>query len=349
MNIHIRVNILGQGWCGHKKKNRDNNQGIAKKFNEKTNKIISVGNRFKTIEEDIYENWDNDKEYLVDKRNNPEKYQGIPTGFPEIDRATGGWQPGELTIILGRTGQGKSILLLNFGQNAYRERYNVLYLTIELHMQQLKERWYSSATKTDFSKIKQPHKMANEEFNHMLESIEKDKNFHYNNRYKNFFRIVDRAENCNCEMLRSRIVNFEKINNVNVDLVIVDPLYLMTPSDLKADDKYGVIAMDLKLLARSLHKPIIAASQLNRESHKRHLHGKNVDTMDASFSDKLGHNCNNMIGITGDKYIGKLEFPKTRDASVSKIFIKKNFACMRFEIDKEKFGEHISEGQEENN
>ena len=90
------------------------------------------------------------------------------------------------------------------------------------------------------------------------------------------------------------------------DLLIIDPIYLMTPSDRKTDDPVGVISWDLKLLARGRDIPVIAASQFNRESHKRHLQGKDVDSVDAAFTDKLGHNTDIMIGITGDKETASL-------------------------------------------
>lgn len=301
---------------------------LAQNIQDSVNKILLSTGKYKVLEEDVLHDITRDIEEIKDKRENPTKYQGIPTGYKKIDQATGGWQPGEFSLVLGRPGMGKSILLLNFGFNAYMMNYNVVYVTIEMPLYQQRNRFTSLVTQVDYGKIKLPHLMSDEE----LEFVER-KLRGLKEKRKNYYWIIDAPQNCNTQFIESRIIAWENVTGKKVDLLIIDPIYLMTPSDKKSDDPVGTISWDLKLLARGRNFPIIAASQFNRESHKRHLHGKEVDSMDAAFSDKLGHNTDNMIGVTGDKETACLFFPKTRDSQLTKLFFIKQFDVMRFVYD----------------
>jgi len=301
---------------------------LAQNIQDSVNKILVTSGRFKVLEEDVFHDIARDIAEIKERKENPHKYQGIPTGYKKIDQATGGWQPGELSLVLGRPGMGKSILLLNFGYNAYMLNHNVMYVTIEMPLQQQRNRFMSLVSKVSYTKLKLPHLMSDEE----IDFVEKKMNKLKQER-KNYFWFIDAPQNCNSQFIESRITAFENVTGKKVDLLIIDPIYLMTPSDKKADDPVGTISWDLKLLARSKSLPVLGASQFNRESHKRHLHGKEVDSMDAAFSDKLGHNTDNMIGVTGDKETACLFFPKTRDSQLTKLFFVKKFDVMRFEYD----------------
>jgi len=314
----------------HHTEKKNNSVEVAQHVSENISKILSSSERFRTIEQDIFHDIDKDFEDIRERRLNPEKYKGISTGYEKIDRATGGWAPGELSIILGRPGMGKSILLLNFAYHAYKERYNVFYVTIEMPIEQQKKRLFCRIADLTYNKVKMPHYMSESEYELFERRIRKEKESQ-----KNHFWFLDAPQKCNSTFIESRIIAFENSVGQKIDLVIVDPLYLMQPSDSKTDDPVGAISWDLKLLARKMNFPVLAASQFNREGGKRHQHGKGVDTMDAAFSDKLGNNADNMIAITGDNKYAKLSFPKTRDSNIQDVHLEKEFAYMRFKYNPE--------------
>lgn len=62
---------------------------------------------------------------------------GIPSGFKAIDDAYGGWKPGDLIVIAGWSGQGKSALALKMAQNAWLEGYRVMYFSLEMSALQI--------------------------------------------------------------------------------------------------------------------------------------------------------------------------------------------------------------------
>lgn len=65
---------------------------------------------------------------------------GIPTGISKLDDL-GGWFPGELISIIGRTGIGKSWMGLYFGIVAYECEYRVLFISPEMSLEQVHQRW----------------------------------------------------------------------------------------------------------------------------------------------------------------------------------------------------------------
>jgi len=301
---------------------------IAQEVQDSIAKLIATSNQFKVLEEDIFEDIDRDIKLIRDKKSNPNYFKGIPSGYEKLDKETGGWHPGEFILVLGRPEQGKSILLLNFAYNAYLLHYNIVYVTIEMPLLQQRNRFLSLSTKIAYQKIKLPHILSDEEIIIIENKTKKMKAEH-----KNYLWFIDVPHNCNTQFINSRITALENVTGKKIDLLVLDPIYLMSPSDKKSEDTVGTISWDVKLLARSKNIPVIAASQFNRESHKRHLHGKDVDSMDAAFTDKLGYNTDMMIGITGDKETACLYFPKSRDSQLRKMYFIKNFDIMRFEYD----------------
>jgi len=301
---------------------------IAQQVQDSVAKLIVTSNQFKVIEEDIFQDIDRDVALLKAKKENPNDFKGIPSGFEKLDKATGGWRPGEFILVLGRPEQGKSILLLNFAHYAYIMGYNIVYVTIEMPLAQQRNRFLSISTRTLYQKFKSPHLMSDEEIMMVEKKMREMKSEH-----KNYLWFIDAPQNCNTQFIDSRITALENVTGKKIDMLVVDPVYLMAPSDKKSPDPVGTISWDLKLIARARSVPVIGASQFNRESHKRHLGGTDVDSMDAAFTDKLGYNTDMMIGITGDKETACLYFPKSRDSQLKKMYFIKNFDVMRFEYD----------------
>src|SRR5205085_6317118 len=49
---------------------------------------------------------------------NPDKLRGLPTGFTDFDKLTGGLRPGDLIIVAGRPSMGKSTFAVNMAEYA---------------------------------------------------------------------------------------------------------------------------------------------------------------------------------------------------------------------------------------
>ena len=282
------------------------------------------------IEEDAFENIEDDIADIRDRHDNPDKYRGITTGIEPLTLATSGWHGGDLITVIGRTGQGKSIVMLNFGYSAWLAGANVMYVTIEMPILQQKRRLYSRMTGVHYFKMKNADKLTEEELIYIEEEIKRIKE-----ERENVFLILDAPSMCTANFIEGRIRNFEKATGKKIQFVVIDPIYLMKPN-MKDDDLVGAVSWDLKLLARKLDVPVMNANQINREGHKRHLQGRDMDAMDSSSSDRLGQNSDVMLGIFSDEQQWlKLSIVKYRDGKGPTLYLRRKFDTMKIEYDEE--------------
>lgn len=75
-------------------------------------------------------------------------YQGVSTGYKQIDDRLGSFVPGELFTLGGDTGHGKSLLAMNIAQNVYKLYGKpVLFVNLELTRNQTVQRFYDLSGK----------------------------------------------------------------------------------------------------------------------------------------------------------------------------------------------------------
>jgi replicative DNA helicase len=293
--------------------------------------IKSQSIKERIVEEDAFANVSDDMDFIRDCHDHPEKYKGIDTGIDPLTLATGGWHGGELITVMGRTGQGKSIVMLNFAYSAWLSGKNVLYVSIEMPILQLKRRLYSRMTAVEYFKLKNAEHLTNEQLIFVEDKVKEIKSEH-----DNVFLILDAPSACTAAFIENRIANFERSTGKKIEFIVVDPIYLMKPNKKDEDDPVGAISWDLKLLARTLDVPTMVANQINREGHKRHMTGKEMDAMDSSSSDRLGQNSDVMLGIFSDEQQWlKLSIVKYRDGKGPTLYLKRKFDVMKIEYDEE--------------
>lgn len=190
-------------------------------------------------------------------RHNDDSITGIPSGFNDLDRATRGWQPGDLIIIAARTSIGKTAFALNLVKTAaanYKRPVSVAMWSLEMKAIFLALRMMSAESKTILYKI-QTGRLSDEEMQNLVNGAVK-----YLSKLKIFF---DQNSNITIQSLTRKARRLKKTDDLG--LIVVDYLQLM-----KGDKKRGReqevsdISRDLKNLAVELDIPIIALSQLNR-------------------------------------------------------------------------------------
>jgi len=87
------------------------------------------------------EQFDERQEQRKHEKEHPEEFTTIPLGFPRIDRTlSGGLRKGELALIMGTTGRGKSIFLTNTVQASIARGYNAIYFAFEMPARQIAAR-----------------------------------------------------------------------------------------------------------------------------------------------------------------------------------------------------------------
>uniref|UniRef100_A0A6H1ZGI6 DNA 5'-3' helicase n=1 Tax=viral metagenome TaxID=1070528 RepID=A0A6H1ZGI6_9ZZZZ len=183
------------------------------------------------------------------------KRNGIQSGFEFIDRVTGGWQKGELIIIAGRPGMGKSVIAKDFAEKSDRP---VLYFSLEMSKAELIKRQISSASGVDFEAIRTSCIKGND-WEKIIESSKKlwDSKIRYND---SGTLTIDEL----CAITESEAIEH------GIEMVVVDYLQLVY-SNTRENREREVANMSrrLKSLARDLDISVICLSQLNRDCEKR--------------------------------------------------------------------------------
>lgn len=89
------------------------------------------------------------------EREHPDEFTTIPLGFPRIDKTlSGGGRKGELALIMGTTGRGKSIFLTNSVQACVARGYRAIYFAFEMPARQVASRQDSRWTGLQYKKFK---------------------------------------------------------------------------------------------------------------------------------------------------------------------------------------------------
>lgn len=83
-------------------------------------------------------------EKAVAKIENQQPLTGIPTGFPELDKLTSGWHPGELILLAAQPSTGKTTMALHIAKTAAKAGYQTVVYSPDMPSEQLADRWLQS-------------------------------------------------------------------------------------------------------------------------------------------------------------------------------------------------------------
>jgi replicative DNA helicase len=184
---------------------------------------------------------------------------GVPSGFGELDYMTTGLHPGELVVIAGRPGTGKTSFALNIARNVAKRGLAVAVFSLEMSREQLATRLLCTDAPVDLKKARSGQ-LSDEDYEKLAKSM------------KIIAKLpvyIDDSAGITVPQIRSKAMRLgvkEKLG-----LVIIDYLQLM-PSSGKMESRVLEVAdmtRSLKTVARDLGVPVLALSQLSREMERR--------------------------------------------------------------------------------
>lgn len=180
---------------------------------------------------------------------------GVPTGFIDLDRLLGGLQPSDLLIIAGRPGMGKTGFLLSAAKNAAQTyKKHVAIFSLEMSNEQLVQRLIAQETAIDSQRLR-TGKLSEDEWPLFTHAIEVLSDTHI---------FLDDTPAITPLQLRTKCRRLHM--EYRLDLILVDYLQLMT-GDSRVENRVqevSYISRNLKVLARELNVPVLAAAQLSR-------------------------------------------------------------------------------------
>jgi replicative DNA helicase len=189
-----------------------------------------------------------------------DEIMGVPTGLIDLDRLFGGLQKSDLLIVAGRPGSGKTGFMLSIAKNAaQKHKKHVAVFSLEMSNEQLVQRLIAQETGIDTQRLR-TGKLADDEWPLFTHAIEVLSDTHI---------FLDDTPAISPLQLRTKCRRLHL--EYSLDLVIVDYLQLMS-GDSRIDNRVqevSYISRNLKVLARELNIPVLAAAQLSRAVEQR--------------------------------------------------------------------------------
>ncbi len=242
----------------------------------------------------------------IQKMQNSIGLSGVPSGFVSLDAITMGWQKSDLIILAARPAIGKTAFALNMARNAAVDHHMpVAVFSLEMSAVQLTKRLMTSESGLPASKIKGGSKLEPYEWEQLEYKL---KNLSAAPLY------IDDTPSIPVMEFRTKVKNLVKSKQVR--LVIVDYLQLMQgPSELRGmrEQEVAAISRTLKQTAKELEVPIIALSQLSRQSVQRSGGSGRPQLSDLRESGSIEQDADMVIFIHRPDALGLSENPSSME------------------------------------
>ncbi len=188
---------------------------------------------------------------------------GTPSGFADLDKITGGFQPGNLIIVAARPAMGKSAWVGNVADFvAVEKKLPVAFFSLEMSETELAHRFLSCRAGIPGDKLRKGQ--IKSEWTKILKA---------SNQLEGAPIWIDSSSDLSTLELRAKARRLHSKEQAagGLGLIIVDYLQLMRPDDPRQSrvEQVGAFSRGLKLLAGELNVPVIGLSQLSRAPEQR--------------------------------------------------------------------------------
>ncbi len=284
---------------------------------------------------------------------------GIPSGFPMLDKKTGGLHAGDLYIVAGRPGMGKTAFVLNMAVNvavARREAlgdadgleagaverpgHAVAVFSLEMPREQLAARLLAGEARVDVSRIRNGQ-LFHDDFNKLTDAAA---------RLGSLPMWIDDTPALTILDLRAKVRRLQaelkrggEAGPGKLGLVIVDYLQLMqgrrdAPS---REQEISEMSRGLKQLAKEMSVPVLALSQLNRAVETRGTKDKRPQLSDLRESGAIEQDADTIMFIYRDEYyfrdstdnrgMAEIIIAKQRNGPTGKVMLRFTHQYTRFD------------------
>ncbi|MEC3877237.1 replicative DNA helicase [Chryseobacterium salviniae] len=192
-----------------------------------------------------------------------EGLSGVPSGFRDVDKETGGWQNSDLIIIAARPAMGKTAFLLSMARNiAVGHKIPMALFSLEMASVQLITRMIASETRISSEKLRKGT-LDDEEWQRLFSNVSE---------LENAPLYIDETPSLSIFDFRAKCRRL--VMQHGVRLIMVDYLQLMTAGSGgkgtgNREQEISMISRSLKAIAKELNVPVIALSQLSRSVETR--------------------------------------------------------------------------------
>lgn len=269
------------------------------------------------------------KEYEIKVENG---ITGVPSGFVELDRLTGGWQKSDLIIVAARPAMGKTAFALGLARNpAIDFKKPIALFSLEMSKEQLTDRLISAEFEIESETIRR-RSFTDYEFKRMHSGLD---------RLHSAPIFIDDTPSLSILQFTTKAKKLKK--DLDIQMIIIDYMQLMRGVKEKGtstnrEQEISSISRGLKAVAKELNIPVIALSQLSRAVENRPgPNGKRPRLADLRESGAIEQDADQVLFLYRPEYYGTIEDEQGRSLiGVVEVIIGKNrsgptdTAVMRF-------------------
>jgi replicative DNA helicase len=227
---------------------------------------------------------------------------GVPTGFSDLDRLTNGLHPGQLIIVAGRPGLGKSTASLDIMRScSIRHGLASCIFSLEMSKTEIVMRLLSAEARVPLHNLR-TGQMSDDDWTKLARSV---------GEVSEAPLFIDDSPNMTLMEIRAKARRLKQRHDLK--LIMVDYMQLMS-SPKKTESRQqevSELSRGLKLMAKELEVPVIAVSQLNRGPEQRT--DKRPQLSDLRESGSIEQDADMVILLHRDDYYEK-ESPRAGEA-----------------------------------
>ena len=244
---------------------------------------------------------------------------GAATGFDHLDRLTTGLHDGELFIVAGRPGMGKTRFVLNMAANMARDgEMGAAFFSLEMPREQLAMRLLACEARVDVSRIRSGE-LRPDDWTRLTAAAQVLSNTAIwldDTPAITLMGVQSRVRRLQAEIQRGRSAT------KRLGLVAIDYLQLMQGSRNAGsrEQEISELSRGLKKMAKELRVPVVALSQLNRSVETRHTKDKRPQLSDLRESGAIEQDADTILFVYRDEYYFKDE---SVDKGIAEIIIAK--------------------------
>jgi replicative DNA helicase len=198
-------------------------------------------------------------EELVALKNDTSGVTGVPTGYIDLDLATGGLQPGDFIVVAARPSMGKTAFALCLARNASRLGVSVGIVSLETSFNQLVMRMLSGEAEIGLSLLRTGQVTSSDwiRLTEAVATLSESKIFIDDNAMQTIYDIKTKAR--------------KLVSQNSVKMLVIDYLQLINTSRRyeSRHQEVSEVSRFLKGLAKELNIPVVALSQLSRNVENR--------------------------------------------------------------------------------
>ena len=272
-----------------------------------SDEFVKLDSVLKTVFDNIQDVYDNDDKIL-----------GVPSGFPDFDAITSGFQGSDLIILAARPAMGKTTLALNFATNAaIQHNIPVAVFSLEMPKEQLALRLLASESKLDMTRLKTAN-LQEHEYKHLMMGL---------GNLSEAPIYIDDSPGITPLELRAKMRRLQA--EADIKLIIIDYLQLMRGGKRRVESRFqevSEIVREVKGYAKESKIAIIALSQLSRAVEQRAADDRVPRLSDLRESGEIEQTADLVLFIHRDDYYERASGsePAANQASKTELVIAKH-------------------------